>query len=380
MTCGGGAAKVASARLEICRSCEFCANDTCQIVDAKHPGRANVVNGSQRPELYCPVGKWTCEPHPCGICGRMTKEIWTCKPCQNKRRLDPKYQPRKGAEKPEKDFVVPTIAEPIPAPKWTQNAMTAAWVYLAAGAKTDELRYSIRSVATNMIDLANIVVCGDRPSWYHGDFIDSPRSGGGTYAKWFDSIKKMQRLIESPDVTDTFLWMYDDSFLLLPTTGLEIARPRAVSPIARNDIKRRNLWRKVRGMTRRALHAAGRPAWDYSTHYPVVYEKDKLAETIKRFSCLVKPYCIETLYLNHHFDEPELRSLAGFQYRKVVSRGWKVRANTHLINVGQFNRAAQVKIRPRFQNIAECEIEPTDELAFDPLDADECCNAGGCCN
>jgi hypothetical protein len=224
--------------------------------------------------------------------------------------------------------------------------MSIVWVYWAAGAEGDELRYSMRSAAENVVDAKNFVLCGDKPEWYQGDFIDSPRFnkklakrkyGTSRWAKWVDSIVKLQKIVNSPAVTERFLWMYDDTFIVKKTTIEQLSVPRSGGRLYSGDPDKQNrhAWRECQRRTFNALKNHGLPSLNFSTHYPVVYEKSKLRETFERFRPIDCPRLIESLYLNQHGSNP--RKIGGeFQYNKKIDENWKVNSSAVVVNVGGF--------------------------------------------
>lgn len=247
-----------------------------------------------------------------------------------------------------------------PEPPAREKRYSAVWVYWRGGAASDELEYSIRSAITNLSDLANVVVCGDHPGeWYDGDFIHSPRFnkqdgiakfGSGRFSKWIDSAIKLQRIIESDLVTESFLWMYDDTFFVKPWSIEQTAILRAggsLWDLQKIDTPSKRTWREVMRRTARALADRGLPQHNYSTHYPVVYQKKLLAQTIREFDLLQCARLVESLYLNHHFRNPQPASEV-FQYSKKIPIGWKMRDNVAVVNVGGFHKGAQDVIRPMF--------------------------------
>ncbi|MFG0261523.1 MAG: hypothetical protein ACF788_03955 [Novipirellula sp. JB048] len=253
------------------------------------------------------------------------------------------------------------------------NPITAVWVYWAGGADADELRYSMRSVAKHFVDLKNIVLCGDREPWYNGDFIESPKwtkaqakakHGTGRWAKWTDSVIKLQRIIDSPLVTDQFLWLYDDTFFMRDITAAEASIHRRTRLLcARPESKASGTWREVLRRTTQALHEAGRPARNYSHHGPVVFDKHLLQQTIDKFDPLNRPRAIESLYINHHFDEDQTQPLAGWMsYTQKPSPTWKPSPNAAVINVGGFRKSVQRVIQPCFPDPSP--VEATDAPAL----------------
>jgi hypothetical protein len=249
------------------------------------------------------------------------------------------------------------------------NRTTAVWVYWAGGAEGEELRYSIRSTVANFVDLQNVVLCGDRPDWYSGDFIHSPRwnkqdakarFGTGRWSKWSDSIMKLQRIIDSQLVTDDFLWMYDDTFLTKPLTASELKIPRATGQLCVNmDVNARNTWREAMRRTAIALVESGRPTRNYSHHGPIVYSKQKLQQTIDRYDPFSRPRLIESLYMNHHYDSEQAVQIGNWlQYTKSPSPIWQPRSDASVVNVGSFRASVEIAMEARFPDACNLESFP----------------------
>lgn len=250
-----------------------------------------------------------------------------------------------------------------------ENKISAVWVYWEGGADGEELRYSMRSIQRHFVDLKNIVLCGDRPDWFTGDFIHSPKwtkrqakqkFGTGKWCKWTDSIIKLRKIIDSPFVTDRFLWLYDDTFFMRPVTAAEASVPRRTGLLcAHPESKANGLWREVLKRTTVALRDAGRPAINYSHHGPVVYEKQKLMETIERFDPENRPRAIESLYLNHHVDEKDAQQLGRWMaYTQKPSPTWKPHPDAAVVNVGGFRDSVERQIHQRFPHM--CSVECSD--------------------
>lgn len=234
---------------------------------------------------------------------------------------------------------------------------TIVWVYWAAGAEGDELRYSIRSAVENVSNIHNIVICGDKPSWYKGDHIPSPKFtkrqarkkyGTERWAKWVDSIIKLQRIIDSPLVTDNFLWMYDDTFIVKPTSFEWLAAPRSGGTMRPEPTPSRKTWRECIRRTANCLQNHNLPLYNYSTHFPVVYEKGKLKETLDKFRPDQAPRVIESLYLNHHFPVPHATVQDVFQYNKNIPESWRINPNVTVVNVGGFKTPVACAMMERF--------------------------------
>ena len=239
------------------------------------------------------------------------------------------------------------------------QTISAVWVYWAGGAVGEELRYSMRSVQQHFTGLENIVLCGDKPDWYRGDFIDSPKwtkrqakrkFGTKRWAKWTDSIIKLQRIIDSPMVTDQFLWLYDDTFFVKDATASEVAMPRRTRLLcAHPEAKANGAWREVLRRTTEALYAAGRPARNYSHHGPVVFDKQMLQQTIDQFDPENRPRAIESLYINHHFDEASTVPLGRWMvYTQRPKPNWQPDPTATVGNVGSFRESVHKAMHNRF--------------------------------
>ncbi|TWU22444.1 hypothetical protein Pla52o_35000 [Novipirellula galeiformis] len=254
-----------------------------------------------------------------------------------------------------------------------EDKISAVWVYWSGGADGDELKYSMRSVAKHFTGLDNIVLCGDREPWYSGDFIHSPKwtkaeakrkYGTGKWAKWTDSIVKLQRIIDSPLVTDRFLWLYDDTFFMRDITLAEAAIHRRTRLLcAHPEAKANGTWREVLRRTTQALHESGRPSRNYSHHGPVVFDKQLLQQTIDKFDPLNRPRAIESLYINHHFDLDQTQQLGNWmRYTQKPSTRWKPDPNAAIVNVGSFRRSVATAMAERFPDASPVETAP--ELDF----------------
>lgn len=246
--------------------------------------------------------------------------------------------------------------------------ISAVWVYWAAGADGDELKYSMRSVCQNFKDIKNAVICGDKPNWFIGDFINSPKFsskealdmfGTGRFAKWTDSIIKLKRICKSDLVTDDFLWLYDDTFFVSELVKEDLEVPRATGQLfADVEKEASNKWREVLKRTAIALREQNRPARNFSHHGPVIYNKKKLLEVIELYDPFTNPRAIESLYLNHVTEPCEIQPLGDFlQYAKKPSGDWIPRQSASIVNVGSFKPCVEKVMQRLFPNKSCVETE-----------------------
>lgn len=159
------------------------------------------------------------------------------------------------------------------------------------GENNEELRYSLRSLAN--VDHDEVWVAGGWPPWLRARTIAVPRPKGGPYAA---SYANLIAALEHPEVSERFLLMMDDVFIMWP---------QEIAPMHRGDIARSKVaqssHRSLILQMGRWLDSQGRGRLDYETHAPFVMDKAKLAEVV----ALPAPEkarlaAIRTLYGNWH--------------------------------------------------------------------------------
>lgn len=80
--------------------------------------------------------------------------------------------------------------------------------------QNNELRYSLRSVEKNVLDLGKVFIVGEYPEWLQKAIhIPCP----DTYiTKWKNAYVKVSKACECPEISREFLLMNDDFFILHP--------------------------------------------------------------------------------------------------------------------------------------------------------------------
>lgn len=206
-------------------------------------------------------------------------------------------------------------------------ALSIVWVYKAKYAVDNEIEVSVALAKTHLSNAQDFYVCGDAVPNTHN--IHSQERHRGVFAKWYDSITKLQAIINDPRVTDDFLWLYDDTFILQPLTPQEIHPPRHAGVMEHK--RSLSTWQGVANETRKLFD----PCLNFSSHYPMVYNKHLLQDTIDTYRPLKRPYLIETLYGNHHRHLNPQPVPSWFEYLRFPIH--PPRLTTKLLNVGTFN-------------------------------------------
>ncbi len=240
--------------------------------------------------------------------------------------------------------------------------MNFVWVYWEGGADSDELRYSIRSTIENVSGITGIAICGDKPNWFIGHHIYSPRVtksycikhyGSSSNRKWIDSIVKLQRIVSCKLIDEEFTWMYDDTFFSQKINALDLKNARYSGQLKGRQSGRN--WRKVMGRTRLELESRGLPTRNFSNHCPMVFEKQKLLHLISEFNLPENPRLIESLYFNYFKAQSTKNDSSFFRYTKKPKEGFRL-GDEKIRNVGSFNQHCRAEIKKRFRNPTGFEI------------------------
>jgi hypothetical protein len=151
-------------------------------------------------------------------------------------------------------------------------------VYICRDGDNEELRYSIRSVVKNLKH-DNVWVVGGKPSWYTGNHIAVDQSG----PKFENARSNMKAIAESEMISDDFILMNDDFFIMQPTNDVEYFHGGLLS----NRISYlystygRSAYLTMLNKTHRYLKSIGILApLDYALHIPFVMNKERLSQIL----------------------------------------------------------------------------------------------------
>lgn len=176
---------------------------------------------------------------------------------------------------------------------------TVVYPYITDTKAWRELEHSIRSVKNHFTDLKNIVVIGDNPNIEGVDWLPHTRTPSNHLPKCLDSWNKMSEILASDLVSEVFVYMSDDIYLL-KNMGIEQMRPlycmANTNRIERhtNTKHQRLIWSTVD-----ALHNAGiSEVYNCETHMPRVFEKRKMRDVFERFNPKENRLLTATLYHN----------------------------------------------------------------------------------
>lgn len=184
----------------------------------------------------------------------------------------------------------------------TENKTDVVYV-LGAGSpwKNNELRFSIRSLVKNLKGFRRIYIVGEKPSWIknvvHIPFPDVFTNGQNNDG---NIIKKVLRACEIKGLSQNFLFINDDHFIIKPIEVLNIP------PYQKGDMTtftpeyfELNFWRLRLWRTKNILVKKGYSAYHYDCHTPIIFNKKKFVEVISQFDYEKNQgYTMKSLYGN----------------------------------------------------------------------------------
>ena len=177
----------------------------------------------------------------------------------------------------------------------------------------DELEYSMRSVEKNYIGEKRLFVVGDEPHIPHEGVIHIkgyPQYTAHTkkgHNVTIDQYFKQKAMVESDQIGDEFVIMYDDIYLLKPTTREDLminwARMEidSIDDYIRNPIRTGTtsyleLWRNTYEGVKMIREFKGLKTYDWETHTPRFFNKEKFAEVLAKGDFVDNPKLVPAVY------------------------------------------------------------------------------------
>lgn len=160
----------------------------------------------------------------------------------------------------------------------------------------EELRYSLRSVCTNMPH-KRVWIFGGRPMNIEPDVHVKVKQDGNT--KW-DRVRTMFRMAaENKEITDNFLLFNDDFFIMQPTDHIDPMYRSSlqdyIKVIEDNYMHKPTSYTRLLRACDAELESMGATRYAYELHIPFIFNKEKLLKIINDFP---NQHCTRTFYGN----------------------------------------------------------------------------------
>ncbi len=162
-----------------------------------------------------------------------------------------------------------------------------------------ELRYSLRSIEANLLDLQDVYIVGEMPEWCKNIYC-IPASDPYKNNKSANIISKILLACSCHGIDTNFLRMSDDQYILKPMYSHQI------KPVYNWDMNKydkwdkNNKWHNLLQRTRGLLNDASCTAFNYETHTPMVVDKRDFVNIMLRTDFGSDPgYVTNSIYYNH---------------------------------------------------------------------------------
>lgn len=170
-------------------------------------------------------------------------------------------------------------------------------VYFIRPGKNEELRYSLRSLKNLPHD--KVWVYGSCPEWCSPDHYVHIDQVGNT--KW-DRVKNMyQGVCDNPKISDDFILMNDDFFIMEPVKEIPIAyRASLYHHIIENELTfglRVNAYARELLGCLQLLKTLDCPTNSYELHIPIIFNKKMLSYLLKKYP---EVHATRSLYSNYY--------------------------------------------------------------------------------
>lgn len=161
-----------------------------------------------------------------------------------------------------------------------------------------ELKFSLRSVAKNLSGIANAcIVTNALPPFVNPETVSLIQETDGERLKDANICRKILAACNDGRVTDDFLFINDDHFILKPVDAREIP------PYNKGRLMEKyNLWTSYSRLlekTHKFLRAASLDITHFDIHTPIIYNKAKFQQMAQFFKWK-QGVVIKSLYGNFH--------------------------------------------------------------------------------
>lgn len=175
--------------------------------------------------------------------------------------------------------------------------------YMHELSQGDELRYALRSWCKHMRDEFDVVIVGDRPTWYNGNHIQTGSIRNTPYCRAFDITAKLYRITSDPNITTEFIYSYDDVYLIGDCTVSDF---RLIVALSDNDrVVGSGKWKRMLQASRN-LFKNEPVVYNYETHLPRMFNKEWLNQLLNVYNFKMNALLVSTVYFNEYHDDPDI--------------------------------------------------------------------------
>lgn len=166
----------------------------------------------------------------------------------------------------------------------------AVYPYYPQSDDWEHLKYSVRALEQNFVDLDKIWIIGNKPGWANDKLNVIPKEPEykGIYPRNRDYLSRMITTTIHPEISDPFLYIADDHYFLGIRSAESLTNPYYIyEDLNEIEYLRYNTeltaWQQALWWTYDRMKEEGWYGWNFETHTPKIIEKQKLLRTFSFF-------------------------------------------------------------------------------------------------
>lgn len=179
-----------------------------------------------------------------------------------------------------------------------------------------ELRYCLRSIEKHLSGVGNIWIIGEWPEWLQGLSYIPLKDSSNNWNRAYNIYRKIITGINDGRLSDNFLFMNDDHFLLQGYKAAEFpVYYRGLIDLIAYQLNIPQLKQYTN-----TINALNLPAgvMDFDVHCPTVYNKRLFSKIFERLGSRWPEfgYCIKSFYHNHGVDVTRWQQIDDLKFRE----------------------------------------------------------------
>lgn len=223
--------------------------------------------------------------------------------------------------------------------------------------KDNELRYSLRSLEQYVTDYRNVFLIGHKPAFLNDQVIHIPYQD--IYKnKATNIMAKVNRAAQDKRLSDDFMFWNDDYFALKPFSAVNYPYYYKCD-LQHTSMINKGEYKLHVDATLKMLRALNLPYKNFDCHYPIIYNKFKVKNMIKKYDWSTDyGYILRSMYCNHYGipGEMKLDCKTNAQIARPHLQG--VIEKNHFLSIGDnaLTSVMQSYIMARWPNKSKYEV------------------------
>ncbi len=207
---------------------------------------------------------------------------------------------------------------------------------------SEELRYSLRS-AQQHLTFDRVFLFGSPPDWLqNAEIVETPQQGN----KIMDVSYKIQQMVRNDEISDDFIFMNDDFFLLQDYPKIPY-----YYNLGLREWKENYPWNQGTHYYHLEEVYSRFPDGKYfEVHFPIVYNKDKLKGLIEKYNLSVM-----LMLRSYYGNEYKLKAEPTVDYKIYVGQIPLDAPFISTTDLGFMTPQTRAKIKKRFPNPSQYE-------------------------